>query len=334
MDHLFKIRTLTTAINALREPGRRIFQRHFKPKLNFQPSTRLAFDVISGSEGVLGNIKVDAPASIDDKTGRKTIILEAPRIANKRFIRPADIQNMRRFGSQAGLELMKTRIAREMLDMRNKHDRTLEFWASRALRGKIYDSDLSTVLVDYGFNATHTPALTGTSLWSDTTNSNPITKIREWKRLIEDDAGHEITSWVAWVGYNTMDALLNHSKILDLLKNTIGNTLLGNARIVNIDGVDIIEYNGSFKDSSGTRQRFIDPKDFILIGEGGDVFDCPYAPIVEEEAPGGVGQDGTGQLFFSKSWTEQDPAGRWIKAESRPLPVVCRPDAIVRATVL
>jgi hypothetical protein len=56
--------------------------------------------------------------------------------------------------------------------------------------------------------------------------------------------------------------------------------------------------------------------------------------VIDEEAPQGVGNVGPGEMFFSKSWTEKDPSGRWIKVESRPLPVLQRPGAIVYAKVV
>ena len=186
MDNLFKIRTLTAAVNAIKAPMRRVYNRIFAGYENMQPSDRLAFDVISGSEKLLGNISIFAPATVDDKTNRKTITLAAPRIANKRFVATAELNAYRAFG-EAGLEMMKDRIAREQKDMRGKHDRTLEFWAVNALKGKIYDSNMTTVLVDYNVDASHKPTLTLTDLWTDP-DSNPIANLRAWKQMIEDDS--------------------------------------------------------------------------------------------------------------------------------------------------
>ena len=166
MDNLFLVRTLTTAINALRAPGMRIFQRHFAGRTHMEPSDRLAFEVISGSEGVLAAITVYAPATVGAKTGRKIVTLSAPRLAEKRFIHTSELNALRAYGQQIQTELMSSRINRELTDMRNLHDRTLEFWAAYALRGQILDADLSTVLVDYNFKETHKPTLTGNDLWT------------------------------------------------------------------------------------------------------------------------------------------------------------------------
>lgn len=331
MDNLFKIRTLTAAVNALKAPTRRIYNRLFAPYERMELSDRLAFDVISGSEGVLSNISIYAPSTVDDKTGRKTITLTAPRISNKRMIFTAELNAYRQFGGP-GVEMMKARIAREQLDMRGKHDRTLEFWAANALKGKIYDADLTTVLVDYNMAAEHKPTLVGTALWTDAA-SNPVNKIRSWKQLIEDDSAAAITGWLAFCGSGVMDALIKNDSVKDFLKHTVGNQVAENGTIERLSGVDIDEYSGSYVDASGTRHRFVGTDEFILVGLCEELTDVPYAPIVDEEAPGGVG-NGPGQVFFSKSWPEKDPSGRWIKCESRPLPVLKRPGAVVVATVI
>ena len=335
MDNLFKIRTLTAAVNAIKAPMRKVYNRIFAGYENMQPSDRLAFDVISGSEKLLSNISIFAPATVDDKTSRKTITLTAPRIANKRFVATAELNAYRQFGG-AGVEMMKDRIAREQKDMRGKHDRTLEFWAVNALKGILYDSDMATVLVDYNVDATHKPVLTGTDLWTDAA-SNPIARLRAWKQMIEDDSAATIDSWVAFIGSGVMDALLVNEAVRELLKTDKGSQIAENGRIQRLAEVELDEYNGSYLDGSGTRQRLITANEFLLVGICDELVDVPYAPVVDDDAPGGVGnvgEGGQGVMFFSKSWKEKDPSGRWIKCESRPLPVLKRPGAVIDAVVV
>jgi hypothetical protein len=336
MDELFLVRVLTTAINAMKAPSMKIYNRIFRGKEHLEPSDLLQFDIITGSQGILGNISIYAPATVTDKTGRKTVTMKAPRIAEKRFIPVADLNALRQLGGKVAVESMKTRIAREQKDMRGKADRTMEFWAVNALKGQILDSDLSTVLIDYNVDATHKPTLTGSDLWTDAA-SHPVNKIRELKTLIEDDSSAEIIEWVAFLGSGVMNALLIHDEVKDLLKTDKGSQMAETGRIQRLAEVELNEYNGSFIDDTGTRQRFIDSDEFLLIGICDDLVDVPYAPVVDEDAPGGVGNvdaEGNGVLFFSKSWKEQDPSGRWIKAEARPVPVLQRPGAVVDAIVI
>ncbi|MBU2548346.1 MAG: major capsid protein [Proteobacteria bacterium] len=333
MDDLFKMRVLTAAVNEMQNPALRVFNRVFRGREHLEPSDRLAFDVISGNETLLGTISVAAPASVTEKTGRRTITMTAPRLAHKRLIHTAELNALRAYGVPAQVEMMKTRIAREQLDMRNMIDRTLEYWACSALKGIIYDADLSTQLVDYHVAGSHKPTLTGTDLWTDA-ESDPIGRIRTWKRLIEDDAGASITGWTAFLGSSVMDALLTHDSVREVLRYDRGSQMAETGRIQRLAEVELSEYNGSFLDSGGVRRRFIDEDAFLLIGHCQDLVDVPFAPVVDDEAPGGVGNltaDGGGALYFSKSWQEKDPSGRWIKVEARPLPVLQRPGAVVYA---
>lgn len=336
MDDLFKIRVLTTAINAMKAPAMKIYNRIFRGKEHLEPSDRLAFEVITGSQRILKNISIYAPAAVTDKTGRKVITLIAPRLSTKRMIHTAELNALRAYGQQVGVEMMKDRIAREQKDMRNEHDRTLEFWTCNALKGIIYDSDLKTELVNYNVDSTHKPTLTGTDLWTNA-NSNPMNKIREFKRLIEDDSSAAISEWVSFIGPSAMDALLANTAVLNLLKYEKGRKIAEEEDVARLAKTEINEYTGSYLDDEGSRHRFIAPEYFMLIGMCEDIVDMPYAPVVDDDAPGGVGNvgaDGNGVLFFSKSWKKQDPSGRWIKAECRPLPVLQRPGAVIYAKVV
>lgn len=336
MDDLFKIRVLTAAVNALKSPSMKIYNRIFKNREHMEPSDRLAFEVISGSEKILKNISIYAPAEVTDKTGRKIVTLAAPRLAQKRFIHTAELNALRAYGKQFGLEQMKTRIAREQVDMKGIMDRTLEYWAVNALKGKILDSDLETVLVDYNMADTHKITLTGTNLWTSA-SSDPVNRLRTLKKLIEDDSGAAITGWLGYMGSDVMDALLQHTKVRELLKYGKGVQVAENGKITKLSEVELDEYNGSFLDDNGTRRRFIDEKYFMLIGLCADLVDVPYAPIVDSKASGGVGNidaNGNGALYFSKSWEVEDPSGRWVKAETRPLPVLQRPGAVIYAKVV
>jgi hypothetical protein len=336
MDNLFKIRVLTTAINEMPAANMVAYNRLFRGKEHLEPSDRLAFEIITGSEKLLKNISIYAPATVDDKTGRRVITMTAPRLADKRFIHTAELNALRAYGSQVGTEMMTTRIAREQLDMRRKHDRTLEFWAINALKGKIYDTDLTTVLVDYGMDASHNITLEGADLWSNTA-SNPINKIREWKRLIKDDSKAPITGWVMFLGYTAMDNLLKNSAVLALLAYNKGIKIAEEEAVTRLAKTELIEYDGSFIDDNNTRQRMLAPEYVMLVGITDDLVDVPYAPVVDDDAPGGAGNitaAGNGVMFFSKSWKEQDPSGRWIKAEARPLPVLQRPGCVVYAKVV
>jgi len=334
MDNLFRTRVLTASVNEIRTPETKIYDRFFRSKENMQMTSRLAFDIITGNETILKNLSIYAPASMGDKTSRRTITLEAPRLAEKRLINAAELEAMRAFGQQFATELIKDRIAREQYDMKSKFDRTLEFWACNALKGKIYDSDLASILVDYGIAGTH--LITLATGWDDPAG-DPIGDIRTWKRLIELDALTNITSWVAYCGYEVMNALLSNEQVLNLMKQQYGLQIATTGYISNLAGVQFEEYNAGYVDGAGTRQYFVGASQIMLIGECSDLTDCPFAPIMNMDVSGGignVGSGGKGVMIYSDSKTEWDPSGRWIRTECRPLPVLKRPGAVIIADVI
>ncbi|MFH1136574.1 MAG: major capsid protein [Pseudomonadota bacterium] len=339
MDNLFKIRTLTAAVNAMPAPAMVVYNRLFRQRAHLVPSSRMAVDIRAGSERILQSIAVDADAAVTTKTNRRVITLEAPRLAEKRTISAASMEDIRKLGDQVRVESLADRIREELQDMRNETDRTMEFWAANAIKGKIYDADLTKVLVDYNLPSSHDITLSGTGdeLYWDNASSDPSAALRDLKLLIEDDCGTTITGWLAFLGSGVMNALLGHQKIRELLAQERGRAVAESGRVERLSEVDLVEYNGSFIDSSGTRRRFIERNEIVLIGLCPDLVDCPFAPVVNTKAPGGVGnvdENGRGVMFFAFSWDKDDGSARWIQVETRPLPVLQRPGAVVRATVI
>jgi len=335
MDNLFKIRTLTTAVNMFYAPAALVYNRYFSGRKRGEPTDRLAFDVITGSQKILENMSIYAEAKVTDKTSRKTITMEAPRLATKRHIAAAELNAMRAYGQQASAEMLMSRISREQGDMMNEHMRTLEYWSVNAIKGRIYDSDGTTLLVDYLVDSGHRVTLTGTDLFTDA-SSDPIAMLRSHKRTIEQDSGGPISGWTLMCGYSVIDALLKNTRVLNLLQynSSKAERIATVGDLETLVGCEIVEYTGSYLDGNGTRQYFIDADEYVLIGDAPDLTDCPYAPVIDFEAPGGVGNPGGGDIWFSKSWEEKDPSGRWIKVEGRPLPVLQRPGNVMIVTAV
>lgn len=329
MDNVFKTRVLTAAVNKIKPVRTPVLDKVFGRKKQ-ELSDRFAFDIKSSSERLLKNIRVSEAAQVTDKLGRKVVTCEAPRFAEKRFISAADLNAMRRFGDAAAPELLKNRVADEQTDMRGTVDRTREFMAVKALSGQVVDST-GAVIVDYGFVSAQKPTLTSTARWNDTAG-DPLKNIRAWKKVISDEVS--VDRFYAFCGSGAMDALLNNAKALDLLKYSSGSQIAESGRIVNFGGLEIEEYFGTYKDSSGTRQQLMPDAAFVIVGVGTDVAAELFAPVIDLEANGGAGGGGSAEMFFAKAWDEKDPSGKWIKTEARPLPVLFQPGAVVYATVI
>lgn len=86
-----------------------------------------------------------------------------------------------------------------------------------ALRLEKAQADLATTAGNYGAGNKNT-ALTGTTLWSDLTSSDPIANVETAKDAIRAATGKRPNTMV--VGAQVLKALRQHSKIIDRIKYT------------------------------------------------------------------------------------------------------------------
>ena len=326
-DSVFKTRVLVMAVNKLRPVATRALDLVF-PRKKRQLSSLFAWDIKSSNERLLKNIRVSDSAQVTNGVKRKTVTCEAPRFAEKRFISAAVLDTARKAG-EMGPEIMKERVADEQFDMRGDVDRTREFMAIKCLSGQVIDAD-GAVIVDYNFPADQKPVLALGKKWNEG-GTAPITDIRAWKKYIGDRVS--VDKFVAICGDAAMDALINNESVGDKLKYAAGKQIAEEGRIAFLAAVQIDEYFGTYKDAAGAIQQMVPSNAFILIGIGPDTTAELYAPVIDLKAEGGVGTGKDPEIFFSKSWEEEDPSGRWIKVESRPLPVLIQPECVIFATV-
>jgi len=324
IEKLFMTTTLVTAINETKTPQTRIIDTIFSRKL-VNPTDTFFWEVKTGSETIMRNIKVSEPANVQTTLGRTVISCKAPRFAEKRLIYDSDLINERAFGTQFQTGYVKAKIAREIADVKSKIDRTREFMAVKALAGQI-TNEYGDTLVDFNFTSGQKPTLAAADQWDETT-SDPIKNIRTWQKQMTQAIGN-VPSWTAFCGFGVMNALLNNSKVVNWLSASNGVQIATTGQIGNLVGTNISEYYGSYKDKDGAVQDYIPNGAFILIANLPDAFGEYYAPVVD--------QDAKGEMFYSTSWEppERDVRGRWIMVEARPLPVVFRPEAILYATVI
>ena len=224
---------------------------------------------------------------------------------------------------------MKEFVADEQSDMRSDVDRTREFMAVKCVSGQVVD-ETGAVIVDYNFQAAQKPVLAAGAKWNEG-GTSPIKNIRAWKKWISDRV--TVDRFVAICGSQAMDALIDNESVGDKMKWVAGQQIAEEGRIAKLAGVTIEEYFGTYKDAAGVIQQLLPENAFILVGVSGEAAAELYAPVVDLDADGGVGGGKDAEIFFSKSWDEKDPSGKWLKVESRPLPVLFMPESVIYATV-
>jgi len=330
LETLFVCRVLTAAINMIKPVKTRILDKVFPNKVRLLTDA-FQWDIESGSETLLSNLRSGDAAQIASLKGRSTVTCNGTRFAEKRLIRAADIAKMRAFGEQVAVELLSERTNKELADIRRKVDLTREFMAAKAVQGVVVDA-AGVTLVDYGFSGANAPTLAAKNKWTDG-ESNPIKNIRAWKKTIIQAVG-EVDAFFAFCGTAAMDALLSNPAVQELIKYRMGDMVAEQGTIAHLAGVDIEEILTSYLDSGSVRQPMIPDNKFILVGVSAQNAGEIYAPPEDFDDPNGVNTGRPASMFFAKSWVQEDPSGRWIKGEARPLPVLFKPECIVSATVI
>lgn len=329
IESVFETRNLVAAVNRLKPVRTPVLDKVFAVK-DRSLSSNIQFDVETDAEGVQASVPSGSPARVVNKDGYDTVVVPAPRFPEKSFIKPGDLDRIRAMGSNA--PMMAAEMAGKILaNLRARTDRTREFMAVKALSGVVVDGS-NNQLVSFTFPDGHKPTLTAKNKWSDS-ESKPISDLRNWKKMITAATGGAVDIFYGFCAADVMDALLEHPKMLELFKNQMGQQLAEEGRIRRAAGVEIEEVLGSYK-TADARVDMMAAGYIAIVGVGYGNTAEGFAPPEDFKAPDGIGSGQLPDVFFAKSWEEEDPSVRWIKTEARPLPLIKRPGCIVYAKVL
>jgi Phage major capsid protein E len=130
-------------------------------------------------------------------------LVEMPTVERQEaLIEMVQLEEMHRINSEQWLKLNSSDElirATEGLDvvergqiLRRREERLTEWMRWQVfVNGSLtitYPRTNSQLLIDYGWLAGHKPTVV--TLWSDTTNSDPVADLEAWQQLLSDDSGH------------------------------------------------------------------------------------------------------------------------------------------------
>lgn len=137
-------------------------------------------------------------------------------------------------------------------------------------------ADNATYQYDYDPNGTYAAnnfiELSGTSLWSDTTNSDPMKDIMDAQDAVEANTGTRPSRMLC--SKNVMNLLKQNKKIRGyiLAQNTTANVIVTDARVKEIFLTElqmtIIVYSKQYKDETGEVKKFYPDTMVTLLPEG------------------------------------------------------------------
>ena len=334
----FKWRAMTSAINQLKPVATMIKDLVF-PDAMPSASEYIDVDITIGGRKIAPFVSPIQGGVVVEKMREEIRSIRVPRMRLKKPFTANELLTARTpgkgFYATGGSDLnayRRRKIGMELQDLRNKIDNTTEWMCAEALKGSItYSGENISFLIDYQLPTANAITLTGTDLWSDFTNSDPARDLDAWANLIINALGYGPSIMI--MGTDVVTSFRNHTKVLAQLDNRrteIGGTSWDASSnfIGNYNGIRCFRYGTTYSDLNDATQNFWDPKYIALIAPQAR-FSVEYANIIDLEAGANV----VGK-FFSKSWIDKDPSNLWMLVESRPLPVMWEPEAIVYAKVV
>jgi len=334
-------KVMTDAINQIKSVPRMLQDLVFKTR-NPQPADTIEVDIVVGNETLAPFVTDTEGGRMVGGTSRKERVIKTPRVRPKKLIKAKDLYTDRGVGispyvpnGAASLEAAKNeKIAMELLDLKNIIDRRMEWMCAQALTGTMtVAQDNIAFVVDYLMPAAHKIVLAGADMW-DTTTADVKGNIQTAADLISDAL--DIEPDLVICGKTAAAALLNrvaadkwfyeNSARLDPqggFQWSASKAFLGRA-----GGLDFYRYGKSFQNAAGASERFIADDKVYVIATGAR-FSIEFGNILDLDAGANI----VGE-YFAKQWTKPDPSDMNILAESRPLPVLWQPEAVVEIDVV
>lgn len=135
--------------------------------------------------------------------------------------------------------------------------------------GVLYSYDYD---VDGSYRENNYKELSGTAMWSDTANSDPLADIQAAQDAVEERTGSRPAALL--ISKKTMGYLRKNEKIKDyiLMQNAAAAVILNDARVREIFrdelGVEILVYARKYTDETGTVRQFYPDDMATLLPEG------------------------------------------------------------------
>lgn len=138
---------------------------------------------------------------------------------------------------------------------------------------------------DGTYKANNYKALSGTAMWSDTANSDPLSDVSAAQDAVEAETGTRPSMLL--MSKKTMGYLKKNTKLRSaiLAQNATANILMTDARVQELFstelGITIVIYSKKYKDEDGVTHQFY-PDDMVTLLPDGDLGNTWYGTTPEE----------------------------------------------------
>ncbi len=333
---MFNTRTMLQALEQMLPPKSFLLDLFFT-KSNTSTTKTVDIDIIKGKRRMAPFVNPMHEGKVVARTGYVTRSFEPPYVKPKMPFSGADILKRQAGeiiyqGNSSPDQRARVQLGKDLLELMGMVKRREEWMAAKALTtGKVaVVGEGVNAEVDFLLAASHLVTLVGNALWSDYTNSDPVTNLRTWKLLCAQDSG--VMPTVAIFGTDVIKHWLANPKVSALLDKTkialgqINPKDLPNGATYwgNVEGLDIYTYAEWYIDDADGVEKPMIPVDRVVLGSPAAETVRQYGAIQDLKATAAV-------PYFPKSWETEDPSVRWIMLQSAPLPVPTQIDAFFSA---
>jgi Phage major capsid protein E len=341
---------LIAVVPNLKRPTTFLLERFF-PRTVMSDTEFVAIDVDIGKRRMSPFVSPLVEGRLVEQRRTQTNVFRPPYIKDKRapdLRRPVRRMIGERIGGEfTGQERMMANLASEMTDQIDMINRRMEWMAANALQSGtivVAGDGFPTQLIDFGRDPTLTMALSGSQTWipgnvlnaaGSIGTATPVAMIEIWQHNILKMSGARVTDIVfttsAWAGF-ILDPSLRGAIYYPKLGEVnnlidIGANIAAGAIYKGRWGqYNLWLYNEWAVDENNVERPLIPDGTIILAGEdmmGTRAFAQIIDPDFNYEA----------LPYAPKTWTEKDPAQRFIMMQSAPVVIPSRVNAAMSIQV-
>ena len=293
------------------------------------PTTSVMIEKVKTTLVLVKTTPRGGPAQQNVRDPRNLITVPTSRIALEENVTADEIQGVREFGTPQ-LTTLQSEINKRNVRQSNNIEATLEYHRVGALKGKVVDSDGSTLIDAFDLFGV-TPQ---TEIDFDLDNASPAEgalrqKCSDVIRLIEDELGQDSNSGVYGMASSQFfDKLVAHKEYRAAYLNTERgeSKLVGRVarRQVEFGGITFEEYRGSV---GGTKYVADEKCHFIPMGVP-QLFVGRFAPAEWWDTVNTIGLPRYARVFLDPKYPDSQVSAH---VQCQPLHICTRPRVLIPA---
>lgn len=302
------------------------------------PTRKVEWEVLLGGRNIAPIVAYNAQSPLVKAPGLLRRSAEAIDIRQKYALEESDLLFLRQPGereSKVGRNIVAAQLAhmRANIDTRIEKMRWDAVSTGHILFSDTVDGAVLNVDINFEVPAAQFVTLTGSNVWTDTTNSNPRQDFANALKLVREATGRRLK--VAYMNSNTHNRLDQNEKTRLEFRYVEGAApLITNEHVTSvISNIRIVDYDEGYKDDVnwvGTFNYFVpDNKVMFFVGstDNGERFgEVAFVPHMLAD---GTVVEGIG----AETWTSPDPTREYIRVATAVLPRIFHPDWLYVLTV-